>query len=57
MGRVGAGLIRLIGLIGPIGLIAVIVKVGEGYIGRTRGQSVEGYGYGIGRTRGRSVEG
>lgn len=51
-GSGGGEPIRPIGLIGPIRLIAVIVKVGEGYIGRTRGQSVEGYGYGIGRTRG-----
>ena len=49
------GLIRLIGLMGPIRLIAVIVKVGESYTGGTRGQSVEGYGYGIGRTREQSV--
>ena len=36
-GSGGGGLIRLIGLMGPIRLIAVIVKVCEGYIGRTRG--------------------
>jgi len=40
VGRVGAGLIRPIELIGPIGpirLIAVIVKVGEGYTSGARG--------------------
>ena len=36
-GSGGVGLIRLIGLMGPIRLIAVIVKVGEGYTGGTRG--------------------
>ena len=36
-GSGGGGLIRPIGLIGLIRLIAVIVKVGEGYTSGTRG--------------------
>ena len=38
------GLISLIGLMGPIRLIAVIVKVCEGYTGETRGGLWRGRG-------------